>query len=59
MANIDAKFVLVVIVHGRIEGRETQKSSYYPWKMVSIVLLVFWAQQNGFQNNKLQRMKLP
>jgi hypothetical protein len=30
--------------HGRIEGRETQKSAYYPWKMVQSFAR-FWAKQ--------------
>ena len=29
--------------HGRIEGRETQKSAYYPWKMVQSFAR-FWAK---------------
>ena len=40
--------------HGRIEGRETQKSSYYPWKMVQSFAR-FWAQQT-VSKQQLQRM---
>ena len=40
--------------HGRIEGRETQKSSYYPWKMVQAIAR-FWAKQT-VSNQQLRRM---
>ena len=40
--------------HGRIEGRETQKSSYYPWKMVQSIAR-FWAKQT-VSNQQLRRM---
>ena len=40
--------------HGRIEGRETQKSSYYPWKMVQSFAR-FWAKQT-VSRQQLQRM---
>ena len=40
--------------HGRIEGKETQKSSYYPWKMVQSFAR-FWAKQT-VSTQQLRRM---
>ena len=40
--------------HGRIEGRETQKSAYYPWKMVQSFAR-FWAKQT-VSTQQLRRM---
>ena len=40
--------------HGGIEGKETQKSSYYPWKMVQSFAR-FWAKQT-VSTQQLRRM---
>ena len=40
--------------HGRIEGRETQKSAYYPWKLV-MSIAKFWSGQTT-SNRQVRRM---
>ena len=49
-----AKVCLGNHCHGRIEGKETAKSAYYPWKLV-MSFAKFWASQTC-SNQQIRRM---
>ena len=49
-----AKVCVGCHAHGRIEGKETQKSAYYPWKMCQAIAR-FWSSQLS-SSQQIRRM---